>query len=71
MLITGLLLHQGFLHKSDGSGSRLEFILAAVWEGNQASFIHVIDFLVHIYIYIWKNNERNDRAALARTALTP
>lgn len=51
MLITGLLLHQGFLHKSDGSGSGLEFILAAVWEGNQASFIHVIDFLVHIYIY--------------------
>jgi len=54
VLITGLLLHQGFLHKSDGSGSRLEFILAAVWAGNQASFIHVIDFLVHIYIYMEK-----------------
>lgn len=52
MLITGLLLHHGFLHKS-GLGSGLEFILAAVWAGNQASFIHVIDFLfTHTYIYI-------------------
>lgn len=56
MLITGLLLHHGFLHKS-GLGSGLEFILAAVWAGNQASFIHVIDFLfthTHIYIYMKK-----------------